>query len=159
MSTSRERINTGIVMTIEQRVAVKMNELKCHISTQLNLTNINSKLQNNIYIWGFLGGSVVKNPPANAGDMGWIPDLGRSHIMEQLSPCARITEPVLQSWGAAITEPMCGSLLKPTHLEFLLCNKRSYGNVKPMHCTQRVAPAHRDQRKTPPSNEDSAQPK
>ena len=28
----------------------------------------------------FPGGSVVKNPPANAGDMGWIPDLGTSHI-------------------------------------------------------------------------------
>ena len=27
---------------------------------------------------GFLGGSVVKNPPANAGDMGSIPGLGRS---------------------------------------------------------------------------------
>ena len=30
--------------------------------------------------WGFLGGSVVKNPPSNAGDMGSIPDLGRSHF-------------------------------------------------------------------------------
>ena len=28
--------------------------------------------------WGFPGGSVVKNPPANAGDVGWIPGLGRS---------------------------------------------------------------------------------
>ena len=27
---------------------------------------------------GFPGGSVVKNPPANAGDMGLIPGLGRS---------------------------------------------------------------------------------
>ena len=27
---------------------------------------------------GFLGGSEVKNPPANAGDMGLIPVLGRS---------------------------------------------------------------------------------
>ena len=27
---------------------------------------------------GFLGGSVVKNPPANAGDVGSIPSLGRS---------------------------------------------------------------------------------
>ena len=27
---------------------------------------------------GFLGASVVKNPPANAGDMGSIPGLGRS---------------------------------------------------------------------------------
>ena len=29
--------------------------------------------------WGFPGDSVVKNPPANAGDMGSIPDLERSH--------------------------------------------------------------------------------
>ena len=27
---------------------------------------------------GFPGSSVVKNPPANAGDMGLIPGLGRS---------------------------------------------------------------------------------
>ena len=27
--------------------------------------------------WGFPGGSVVKNPPASAGDMGLIPGLGR----------------------------------------------------------------------------------
>ena len=29
-------------------------------------------------IWGFPGGSVVKNPPANAGDTGLIPGSGRS---------------------------------------------------------------------------------
>ena len=28
---------------------------------------------------GFPGGSVVKNPPANAGDTGSIPDQGRFH--------------------------------------------------------------------------------
>ena len=28
----------------------------------------------------FPGGLVVKNPPANAGDMGSIPGLGRSHV-------------------------------------------------------------------------------
>ena len=27
---------------------------------------------------GFPGGSVVKNPPTNAGDMGLIPESGRS---------------------------------------------------------------------------------
>ena len=27
---------------------------------------------------GFSGGSMVKNPPANAGDVGLIPGLGRS---------------------------------------------------------------------------------
>ena len=29
---------------------------------------------------GFPGGAVVKNPPANAGDMGLSPGLGRSHM-------------------------------------------------------------------------------
>ena len=29
---------------------------------------------------GFSEGSVIKNPPANAGDMGLIPDLGRSRM-------------------------------------------------------------------------------
>ena len=28
--------------------------------------------------WGFPGGSVLKSPPANAGDMGLIPGSGRS---------------------------------------------------------------------------------
>ena len=27
---------------------------------------------------GFPGGLMVKNMPANAGDMGWIPESGRS---------------------------------------------------------------------------------
>ena len=32
-------------------------------------------------IGGFPGGSVVKDPPANAGDTGSIPDPGRSHML------------------------------------------------------------------------------
>ena len=39
---------------------------------------------------GFPGGSVVKNPPANAGDMGLIP-----HAADQLSPCTTAIKPVL----------------------------------------------------------------
>ena len=30
----------------------------------------------------FFGGSVIKNPPANAGDRGSILDPGRSHILQ-----------------------------------------------------------------------------
>ena len=33
-----------------------------------------------VRIRDFPGGTVVKNSPANAGDMGSIPGLGRSHI-------------------------------------------------------------------------------
>ena len=40
---------------------------------------------------------MVKNPPANADDMGSIPDLGRSHMpqINQLSLGATAMEPVL----------------------------------------------------------------
>ena len=39
---------------------------------------------------------MVKNPPCNAGDTSWIPDVGAKipHAMEQLSPPAVITESV-----------------------------------------------------------------
>ena len=30
--------------------------------------------------WGFPGGAVVEHPPANAGDTGSSPGLGRSHM-------------------------------------------------------------------------------
>ena len=48
----------------------------------------------------FPGGAVVKNPPANVGDMGSIPGLGRSHVTRSnkahapqlLSPHATTTE-------------------------------------------------------------------
>ena len=33
-----------------------------------------------IKLYGFPDGSVVMNLPANAGDMGLIPGLGRSHL-------------------------------------------------------------------------------
>ena len=35
-------------------------------------------MSGDIYTWGFPGGSTVKNPPANAGDVGLIPGSGRS---------------------------------------------------------------------------------
>ena len=41
---------------------------------------------------GFPGSPLVKNPPANTGDMGSIPGPGRLGP-EQLSLCATATEP------------------------------------------------------------------
>ena len=43
----------------------------------------------------FPGGTVVRNPPANAGDTGSSPGPGRSTCRVDLSPCATTTEPVL----------------------------------------------------------------
>ena len=53
----------------------------------------------NVFL-GLPGGPVDKNPPANAGDMGLIPSLGRSHVLQSnsahgpqlLSPHAATTE-------------------------------------------------------------------
>jgi len=36
----------------------------------------------NFHFLGFCGDSVVKNPPANAGDTGSIPGPGRSHMLQ-----------------------------------------------------------------------------
>ena len=49
---------------------------------------------------------MVKNPPANAGDVGSIPGPGRSHMLWRTRPkSTAVAEPVLQSLGAAATEP------------------------------------------------------
>ena len=52
------------------------------------------------------GGLVVKSLPANAGDMGSIPGPGTKipHVMGQLSLCATVPEPVLESLCVATTE-------------------------------------------------------
>ena len=58
-----------------------------------------------------LGGSVVKNPPANARDVGSIPDprshmlwATKPHVPQPLSSCSRAWEPQLLSPPAAATE-------------------------------------------------------
>ena len=66
-------------------------------------------------ILGFTGGSVVKNPPATAGDTGSIPCLGRSHMPggselhspQLLSLCPGAQELYLLSLRAAMTEAHC----------------------------------------------------
>ena len=50
--------------------------IKIPISFFAEIDKLNLKV-----IWrDFPGGAVVKNPPANAGNMGSIPGLGRSHM-------------------------------------------------------------------------------
>ena len=46
--------------------------------SQTQLKRLSSNSNSSIRYIGFPGGSVVKNPPANAGDAGLIPGSGRS---------------------------------------------------------------------------------
>ena len=79
---------------------------------------------------GFPSGSVVKNPPANAGDMGLIPGRGRFHMPR--SNQAHASQLLsLQSLGGQ--EPV-------------LRNKRGHFSEKPAY-HQRVAPSLCNQRK------------
>ena len=43
-------------------------------------TNSQNNLEKEEQSWGVPGGTVVKNPSANAGDMGSSPCPGRSHM-------------------------------------------------------------------------------
>ena len=49
----------------------------------LNQNRVERRQRRNVfnrYFWGFLGGTVVENLPANAGDKGSSPGPGRSHM-------------------------------------------------------------------------------
>jgi len=48
--------------------------------------NIHLVKETHTHTRGFLGGVVVKNPPANAGDMGSIPESGRAPGGEKDKP-------------------------------------------------------------------------
>ena len=56
---------------------------------------------------GFPGGSVIKNPPANAGDAGLIPGLGRSPEDGNANPLQYACLGDSADRGACQT-PVCG---------------------------------------------------
>ena len=66
---------------------------------------------------GFPDGSVVKNPPSNTGQVGLIPDPGRSHMR----------------WSNYACEPQ---LLSPRVLEPVLCNKSCIITMSGPHLPQ-----------------------
>ena len=54
-----------------------MNHLKQYVAKKKSVVPVYLVNNNNVCV-GFPGGSVVKNPPANAGDAGSVPDSGIS---------------------------------------------------------------------------------
>ena len=69
---------TGSVPEKEYRVMiVKMMQ---NLGNRENTRKFNEDLEELKSKQGFPGGTVVKNPPANAGDTGSSPGPGRSHM-------------------------------------------------------------------------------
>ena len=104
----------------------------------------------------FPGGSVLKNPPANARDASSIPGPARSQrALEKLSSWATAAQPVLWSLGAATPEPRCCNNWSPSILDPVL------GNEKPpqweAHTLQpERSPGSLQLEKSPHSTEDPA---
>ena len=71
--------------------------------------------------WDFPGGTVVKNPPANAWGTGSIPSLGKSHV--PWSPCVTTT-------GAHAPRAHAPQQEKPPQWEARALQRR----VAPAHC-------------------------
>ena len=59
---------------------------------------------------GFPGGSVVRTPPANAGDTGLIPDPARSpHAAEQQSHAPQLLSLCPRATEACVSESSCST--------------------------------------------------
>ena len=55
---------------------------------------------------GFPGGLVAENPPANGGDMGSIPGLGRSYVLWSNQACVpQLLSLCSQVWGPQQMSP------------------------------------------------------
>ena len=63
-------------MVICLNLGVRLYKKKKNIYIYLSLSLFKKKI-----FWGFPGSSVVKNLPANVGDVGLIPSLGRPHML------------------------------------------------------------------------------
>ena len=74
---------------------------------------------------------MVKNPPANPGDKGLVPGLGRSHMSWSNCACA----PQLLSQCSGAQEPQLPELRKAigNALEPVPCTKRSHHDEKAAH--------------------------
>ena len=97
---------------------------------------------------GFPGGSVVKNLPANAGDKGSTPGLGRFHMPWDNKACA--SQLLSQHPRTCELKLMC--------LQRVLGNERSHFSEKPVHPIYRIALTHHNWRNPASSSEDPTQP-
>jgi len=110
-----------------------------------------------IWMLGFPGGSVVKNPPASAGDRGSIPDPGRSgmlwsnwaHRLQLLSLCSRAQEPQLLSPCVTATEA-----IRP---QSPCSETREAITERNLSAATRNSPYFLQLEKSPSSNKDPAQ--
>ena len=105
------------IYTMEYYSAIKKNEIMPFAATWMGLEIIilsevrqaEKDIYNIVYMWnlkknknellGFPGGAVVENLPANAGDTGSSPGLGRSHMPRSRSEERRVGKECRSRWS------------------------------------------------------------
>lgn len=70
-------------------------------------------------------------------------------LVPEDSTCKRAPKPVHHNYWARLLQ-----LLKPTHLESVLCDRRAHHRVRSLHATWRVGPAYSSQREPAHRSED-----
>ena len=95
-----------------QQIFFKLKTYAQVISTQPSgvsgmTTSLQAMTGSKNRLLSFPGGSVVRSQPANAGDIGSIPGLGRFHMLQSNKAHAPTMQPMLQSPGATDTELTC----------------------------------------------------
>ena len=118
---SQTHTSTGMLSSLLESLSPGWKTSKGCLGYKVLMESVNQKLSP----WDFPGGTVVKNLPANAGDTGSIPGLGRSHVPQSNKARAQ-----LLSLRSRACKPQ---LLKPMCLEPVLRKKRSHRNEKPAH--------------------------
>ena len=86
------------------------------------------RMLKNFLLRGFLVGSVVKDPPANAENMGFIPDLGRSWVPDRV--VHKATKSVHHNYWTCALEAGHGNYWSPSTLEPVLHKEKRHCSEK-----------------------------
>ena len=78
----------SILFTVSYAVQKLSSFIKSYLFIFVFISITLGGASKNILLWSFLGGAVVENLPADAGDTGSSPGLGRSHMPWSNWACA-----------------------------------------------------------------------
>ena len=106
----------------------------------------------------FPGGSVVKSPPAEVGDVGSIPDLGRSHVPQSTKARApKLPSLCSRAGGLQLLSPH--ATMTDAFMPQSLCSATGEATAtRSPHAARRSSPRSPQVGKSLCSNKDPAQP-
>ena len=119
----------------------------------ISIKNASAQWQCKMPVPDFPGGTVDKNPPANAGDLGLIPGARRFYVLRSnYAHAPQLLRPPLSSPWTVTTEPVCHSYWSPSTWS-LHCAQEKPRRPEAHALQWWVAPTLRNWRKPVQSND------